>query len=76
MPFYVVGKEISLEDVRLTLEKIPDRLYEHPSTVVVLTNLYYSESAVAEAESRQGRAGSDLERSRAHRNSPMSLKIS
>jgi hypothetical protein len=44
MPFYVVGKEISLEDVRLTLEKIPDRLYEHPSTVVVLTNLYYSEA--------------------------------
>ncbi len=44
MPFYIVGKEISLEDVRLTLEKFPDRFYEHPSTVVVLTNLYYSEA--------------------------------
>ena len=44
MPFYIVGKEISLEDVRLTLEKLPDRFYEHPSTVVVLTNLYYSEA--------------------------------
>lgn len=44
MPFYVVGKEVSLEDVRLTLEKMPDRLFEHPSTVLVLTNLYYSES--------------------------------
>ncbi len=44
MPFYTVGKEISLEDVRLTLEKIPDRFYEHPASVVVLTNLYYAEA--------------------------------
>ncbi len=43
-PFYLVGKEISLEDVRLTLEKIPDRLVEHPDTVFVLTNLHYSEA--------------------------------
>jgi SAM-dependent methyltransferase len=44
VPFYIVGKEISLEDVRLTLEKMPDRFYEHPSTVLVLTNMYYSEA--------------------------------
>ena len=44
MPFLIQGKEVSLEDVRLTLDKIPDRLYEHPASVVVLTNLYYSES--------------------------------
>jgi hypothetical protein len=44
LPFYVAGKEISLEDIRLTLEKMPDRFYEHPSTVLVLTNLYYSEA--------------------------------
>ena len=31
IPFYVVGKEISLEDVRLTLEKMPDRFVEHPA---------------------------------------------
>jgi hypothetical protein len=43
-PFYIAGKEISLEDVRLTLEKMPDRFYEHPSTVLVLTNLNYSEA--------------------------------
>ncbi len=43
-PFYVVGKEISLEDVRLTLEKLPDRLVEHPDTVFVITNLHYSEA--------------------------------
>lgn len=44
MPFYIVGKEISLEDVRLALEKMPDRFYEHPSTVLVMTNLYYAEA--------------------------------
>lgn len=44
MPFYVAGKEISLEDVRLTLDKVPDRLLEHPPTVFVITNMYYSEA--------------------------------
>ena len=44
MPFYIVGKEISLEDVRLALEKMPDRYFEHPSTVLVMTNLYYREA--------------------------------
>ena len=44
LPFYVAGKEISLEDVRLTLEKMPDRFYEHPATVLVMTNMYYSEA--------------------------------
>ncbi len=44
LPFYVVGKEISLEDVRLSLDKLPDRFYEHPATVVVFTNIFYSEA--------------------------------
>ncbi|MDW3176680.1 MAG: hypothetical protein R8J94_04750 [Acidimicrobiia bacterium] len=44
IPFYVVGKEISLEDVRLTLDKLPDRFIEHPQSVVVITNLHYAES--------------------------------
>ena len=43
-PFVVTGKEISLEDVRLTLEKLPDRFSEHPQTVVLLTNLNYREA--------------------------------
>ena len=43
-PFYIVGKEISLEDVRLTLHKLADRFCEHPATVVVLTNLNYSDA--------------------------------
>ena len=44
IPFYVVGKEISLEDIRLSLEKEPDRFVEHPASVIILTNLYYAES--------------------------------
>jgi hypothetical protein len=44
MPFYVVGKEISLEDVRLTLQKMSDRFFEHPATVLILTNLAYADA--------------------------------
>jgi hypothetical protein len=44
MPFLVVGKEISIEDVRLTLEKLPDRFMEHPASCIVITNLYYAEA--------------------------------
>ncbi|WP_428103314.1 hypothetical protein [Candidatus Rariloculus sp.] len=43
-PFFIVGKEISLEDVRLSLEKLPDRFMEHPASVIVITNLYYAEA--------------------------------
>jgi hypothetical protein len=44
MPFSVVGKEISLEDVRLALDKMADRFFEHPATVLVMTNMYYAEA--------------------------------
>jgi hypothetical protein len=44
IPFYVVGKEISLEDVRLALQKMADRFFEHPGTVLVLTNLAYADA--------------------------------
>jgi hypothetical protein len=44
LPFYIVAKESSLEDVRLTLDKMSDRFSEHPNTVLVLTNLYYKEA--------------------------------
>jgi len=44
LPFYIVGKEISLEDVRLSIEKMSDRFHEHPATVLVVTNLYYTEA--------------------------------
>ena len=43
-PFYFVGKEISLEDVRLSLDKMADRFHEHPASVLVVTNMYYNEA--------------------------------
>ncbi len=55
-PFYIVGKEISLEDVRLSLEKMPDRFYEHPATVLVATNLYYTEAPWLKPRSMQAAA--------------------
>jgi hypothetical protein len=44
VPLLAVAKEISLEDVRLGLEKMPDRFYEHPHTVLVVTNLSYMDA--------------------------------
>ena len=44
VPFVVVGKEVSMEDTRLTLSTLPGRLAEHPETVVVLTNMFYAEA--------------------------------
>ncbi len=44
VPVLAVAKEISLEDVRLGLDKMPDRFIEHPATVVVVTNLNYTEA--------------------------------
>jgi hypothetical protein len=42
IPWVIVGKEISLEDVRLSLAKLPDRFCEHPESVVVITNMNYT----------------------------------
>ena len=44
VPVLAVAKEISLEDVRLGLEKMPDRFVEHPHTVLVVTNLSYADA--------------------------------
>jgi len=44
VPMLAVAKEISLEDVRLGLEKMPDRFLEHPETVLVITNMRYTEA--------------------------------
>ncbi|MDA1348170.1 MAG: hypothetical protein O3A47_04780 [Chloroflexi bacterium] len=44
VPFFIVGKEISQEDVRISLEKMADRFYEHPLTVLVVTNMLYTEA--------------------------------
>ena len=56
LPFYMVGKEISLEDVRLSLEKMPDRFHEHPATVLVVTNLNYTEAPWLSPRSMQAAA--------------------
>lgn len=55
VPFVVVGKEISLEDVRLTLDELPDRFSEHPQTVMVITNLYYAEAPWLEPRSAKNK---------------------
>lgn len=44
VPFLIVGKEISQEDIRISLEKMADRFSEHPQTVLVLTNMLYAEA--------------------------------
>jgi hypothetical protein len=43
-PFFIAGKEISLEDVRLTLDKMPDRFLEHPEMVFAFTNISYADA--------------------------------
>ena len=45
IPFLVFAKEISMEDVRIGIEKLPNIFMEHPNTVFVVTNLHYSEAA-------------------------------
>jgi hypothetical protein len=44
IPWLVVGKEISIEDVRIALGRMPDRLFEHPEMVIVITNMNYREA--------------------------------
>jgi SAM-dependent methyltransferase len=56
MPFYITCKEISLEDVRIALSKMADRLFEHPSTALIITNLYYSEAPWLEPKNEKDKA--------------------
>ena len=53
IPWLIVGKEISIEDVRQTLEKLPDRLVEHPELVFVVTNMHYREAPSLTSSSDQ-----------------------
>ena len=53
VPWLVVGKEISLEDVRQALDKLPDRFHEHPEMVFVATNMTYRE--VSDLRPRSGK---------------------
>ncbi|MBI1877840.1 MAG: hypothetical protein HYR94_06370 [Chloroflexi bacterium] len=53
IPFLIVAKEISLEDVRLSLVKMPGRFVEHPQTVLVVTNMKYSEAPTLQPDPGQ-----------------------
>jgi hypothetical protein len=41
IPWLVVAKEISIEDVRQALARLPDRFLEHPEMVFVVTNHHF-----------------------------------
>jgi hypothetical protein len=56
VPLLAVAKEISLEDVRSGLEKMPDRFHEHPATVLVITNLSYADAPQLVPRDRQAAA--------------------
>ena len=55
-PMLVVGKEISYEDVRISLEKMPDRLVEHPLTAIIVTNMLYAEAPQLQPRGAKKRA--------------------
>ncbi len=52
IPFLVFAKEISMEDVRIGIEKLPNIFVEHPNTIFVVTNLHYSEAANLESKNK------------------------
>jgi SAM-dependent methyltransferase len=54
IPWLVVGKEISIEDVRQALGRMPERFIEHPELVWVITNLRFEDAVRLDA------AGGDI----------------
>ena len=44
----ITGKEISYEDLKNTLEKMPDRFVEHPNLMVTMTNVKFAELGLIE----------------------------
>ena len=52
IPLLVSTKEISMEDVRLGLEKLPDRFVEHPNLLVTMTNVKFSELGSIESSNK------------------------
>ncbi|HEY7841991.1 MAG TPA: hypothetical protein VIC61_10510, partial [Gammaproteobacteria bacterium] len=45
VPLFVNGKEISDENARLCLQKMPDRFCEHPATVLAISNMRFADAA-------------------------------
>ena len=48
----ITGKEISYEDLKNTLEKMPDRFVEHPNLLVTMTNVKFSELGDIESNNK------------------------
>ena len=48
----MTGKEISYEDLKNTLEKMPDRFVEHPNLLITMTNVKFSELGLVESSSK------------------------
>ena len=44
----ITGKEISYEDLKNTLDKMPDRFVEHPNLLITMTNVKFSELGLIE----------------------------
>jgi len=62
VPLFVNGKEISDENARLCLEKMPDRFCEHPATVLAISNMRFAESpALVPADPREAAAVNRIE---------------
>ena len=40
IPLYVSCKDVSMEDARITIEKLADRFVEHPNMVFTISNLF------------------------------------
>ena len=70
-PFSILGKEISQEDLRISLDKMSDRFVEHPQTVLTVTNMFYPEATNLRPNSSENRArlnwkGVELEGTTSH----------
>ena len=48
----ITGKEISYEDLKNTLDKVPDRFVEHPNLLITMTNVKFSELGLIESSNR------------------------
>ena len=76
MPFYIVGKEISLEDIRLTLHKMADRFVEHPVHRARAHQLAYAEAPWLAGEIAERRHQPRVERAGAGRQRPPTVSSS
>ena len=48
----ITGKEISYEDLKNTLEKMPDRFVEHPNLMITMTNVKFAELGLIETSKK------------------------